>query len=108
MSKRRVKVCRQTAYARQKSDDLKRSMGGKCALCGDTGELEFDHPQGRTYAASKLSYSARIARYAMEAKVGLLRLLCAACNKATRKTDDNGRHVPTSSTEIERTGEIPY
>ena len=62
-------------------------MGSECALCGENGEndaLEFDHPNGRDYQPSKLSSTARIARYERDWHAGNLRLLCHGCNSGYR------------------------
>lgn len=57
-------------------------LGGRCAKCGRTHDLEIDHPQGRDWEPCKLSSSARVSRYRREAKQGLVRLLCKWCNGA--------------------------
>jgi hypothetical protein len=84
-------------------------LGGKCELCpeDDPAKLEFDHKNGRDYDVSKLSSTARLARYAREAEKGEGRLLCGPCNLRERKRDDNGNCVPTIAV-IEKTGEIPF
>lgn len=66
---------------------LIQDMGGVCAECGEDGEndaLGFDHPHGRDYTPSKLSSTARIARYERDWRAGNLRLLYQGCNSAYR------------------------
>lgn len=99
--------CKQTLYAQRVRSELINKMGGVCVDCGadDQDKLEFDHVHGRDYEPKKLSYSARLARYRREFEAGLLRLLCADCNKKRRKINDNGQYVPTASV-IPRTVEM--
>lgn len=64
-------------------------LGGKCAMCPETENLEFDHidPNTRTWAAQALSRHNRLARYAREAKEGKLQLLCGFHNKVKGARD---------------------
>lgn len=57
------------------------SLGGKCAKCGATEALEFDHPWRRTWVARNVYCAQRLRIYQQEAAQGLLRLLCSKCNK---------------------------
>jgi len=84
-------------------------FGSKCALCPETDpeKLEFDHVNGRDYDVNKMSSDSRLRRYVREAKEGKGRLLCSSCNLAVRKTNDNGRHVP-SNTVIPKTDDTPF
>lgn len=59
-------------------------LGGVCVECGSKVDLEIDHPAGISYDASALESSQRVSRYRQEAKQGIVRLLCAACNKKFR------------------------
>lgn len=61
-------------------------LGGRCAQCGATSELEFDHPRGRDWEPSRLNRHQRMKRYEADAAAGQLQLLCRSCNGA-----DNGR-----------------
>lgn len=100
-------ACKQTLSVRRSRAALIEKLGAVCKRCGEanTDKLEFDHINGRDYEPCKLSSSSRMARYKREAERGELRLLCGDCNKAVRKTNDNGQFVPTAST-VEKTVEI--
>ncbi len=57
----------------------------KCAGCGNQAkgpaELIVDHVDGKSWTASKLSSSQRIARYWREYKAGIpMRALCSTCS----------------------------
>ena len=102
-------ACRQTIYAQKIRGELIIQLGNKCVSCGesDTAKLELDHCYGRPYTPNKLSYCQRLIRYRNEAKLGLIRLLCADCNKAARVRGENGAHVRTEHAElVERTQEF--
>jgi hypothetical protein len=60
---------------------LHERLGGRCAECGATHPLEIDHPWGREWSPRKLTHYARVRRYIKEEAMGLIRLLCADCNK---------------------------
>lgn len=59
-------------------------LGGQCALCGETHDLEFNHIYKRDWKPSKLNRYRRMLRYRREAKEGLISLLCSDCNKRYR------------------------
>ena len=86
---------RNTLRARELRDMLMAQMGGCCSKCGSVEELEFDHIHGRSYELSKLFYLQRMNRYVAEWSRKELRILCAQCNKAERKTDDEGKFITT-------------
>lgn len=60
---------------------LLEQLGGKCALCGSTEDLTFDHIKGRDYVLSSMNQASRIRTYKKEAEQGLLRVLCWDCNR---------------------------
>src|SRR5947209_2351671 len=66
---------------RRGRQELIDQLGGKCADCGATEDLEFDHPSGRTWEARKTSRWQRLALYRREAKDGKIELRCKDCNK---------------------------
>lgn len=76
---------RTLAWVRRARRDLVALLGGKCAECGTTRRLEFDHPHGRDYDPARLSRWSRIARYRRDAAAGNLRVLCRSHN-ASRKS----------------------
>lgn len=58
-------------------------LGGRCAVCLATNDLEFDHyPRLATYDHNKRSQAQRMTDYERQADAGNLRLLCASCNGA--------------------------
>lgn len=58
-------------------------LGGKCAnaKCGSRLELQFDHPNGRAWRPDRCGWT-RLKIYEREARAGIIRLLCAKCNRA--------------------------
>lgn len=102
-------ACRQTIYAQKIRAELIEKLGGKCVACheADADKLEFDHCYGRAYTPSKLSYCQRLIKYRRESELGLIRLLCAECNKAARIRGENGAHVRTEhADQVQRTQEF--
>ena len=75
---------RQREWAKRAHRKLIEDLGGKCAVCGSTIDLELDHKSGITWAHSALEWSHRISVYRSEAKQGLLRVLCRKHNRPGR------------------------
>lgn len=90
---------RNTAAAKKIREELLDKLGAWCVDCGEDerAKLEFDHVRGRSYVPNKLSYRHRMTIYRREAAEGKLQVVCGDCNKERRKTDENGRFVPTAS-----------
>ena len=91
---------RQRLWAYRARLALVATLGGKCAHCGSTHDLELDHIYGATWRHRSIEYSHRISIYRREAKRGLLQVLCRTCNLAKRTRPP----VPTS---VPRTGDFP-
>lgn len=76
-----------TAQFRDRAASLRRELleilGWRCAKCGKTKDLEFDHidPSTRTWVARRCSQLGRMKRYYEEALDGLIQILCKKCNK---------------------------
>jgi 5-methylcytosine-specific restriction endonuclease McrA len=93
--------CRQTRYARAIRDNLRAELGEKCALCGATWDLQFDHIRGARYQHNKLSYSARMKRYEREHARGLTQAKLAVLTGIHRSvlarilTNEHGRGKET-------------
>jgi hypothetical protein len=101
--------CRQVLYAQKIRAALIEKLGGKCALCQTTDNLQFDHIEGALYQHNKMSYCARMIRYRREAELGLLRLLCKPCNLKERKANDNGQWIPTAHASlVSLTKDMPF
>lgn len=100
---------RSKVYRKRVREMLILELGGKCVLCGNGNwtVLEFDHIYGRDYVVSELSSGARMARYKKEVGGGLIRLLCAECNKKERVRAENGGFVKTGEL-VELTVELPF
>ncbi len=79
--KRKVYINRYIEKIKHRREMLIIVMGGKCRLCGRTEDLEFDHPNGRTWKAEKKNKWNRQIAYEHDYEKGLLRLLCSDCNK---------------------------
>lgn len=71
---------RHTKLARQRRQQLIEELGGRCALCDSTWNLQVDHQFGRGWNVRKLSSLQRVNKYIEEAKMGLIRVLCLECN----------------------------
>ena len=57
------------------------ALGGKCAMCASTQQLEVNHIRGKDYDANKLNSLARVRRYLDEYIAGVpMNLLCKPCN----------------------------
>lgn len=71
---------RQRDWALRARLALIQALGGECALCGSTWDLEIDHIHGRDYSLRAISQDQRVTRYRREAAAGLVRVLCSGCN----------------------------
>lgn len=63
-------------------------LGGKCAKCGSTDELEFDHTDPTTKLMSVARASSRSESF-FWAEVDKCQLLCKPCHKIKSDTIDN-------------------
>ncbi len=62
---------------------LVEALGGQCAVCSSTRDLEIDHVEGITWQHERLNWLDRLRRYVEEFRRGVaLRLLCDSCNGA--------------------------
>jgi hypothetical protein len=73
------------AYRRQKRRELIQLLGGVCADCGGTKNLEPHHTGPRTWVSRNIWSNQRLRRYIEEAAAGLVELLCSDCNKINGK-----------------------
>ena len=55
-------------------------LGGQCAACGATHDLQINHIYVRTWTPRRITHYRRTLRYWREAKAGLVNLLCSDCN----------------------------
>ena len=76
---------RQREWAKNKRLKLVEALGGKCANCGTTNDLDIDHIDGKPYLSNSIDQSMRVTRYYREYKSGVrLRVLCGLCNSLLR------------------------
>lgn len=76
---------RQREWAIKKRQELVDLLGGVCANCGSTEDLEIDHINGRDYKLEEVAFDQRTTRYWREYREGVpLRVLCSDCNKKLR------------------------
>lgn len=84
-------------WARRARVRLLEELGGLCERCweDDKTVLEFDHISGRkSWSARGLSTDQRMGRYRREAKLGLLQVLCACCNRQKQDEERWREYVP--------------
>jgi 5-methylcytosine-specific restriction endonuclease McrA len=94
---------RQRTWARKKRAELIELLGGQCALCGSTDNLEIDHINGRTWLVRKVDPSWRVSIYWAEYRSGVpLQCLCGDCN--TAKANPRG----AASVDQGRTAQCPF
>jgi 5-methylcytosine-specific restriction endonuclease McrA len=78
----------QSAWESARADKLRAKLfellGGCCAECGDTFQLEINHIYSRSWRPNKLSKYRRNLRYLREAREGLVNLLCKTHNASYR------------------------
>jgi len=67
-------------WAKKRRAVLIAQLGGKCAQCGSTELLEFNHIFGRDWKMEKKSRWQRLAIIAREIEAGEINLLCRSCN----------------------------
>lgn len=81
---------RQREWARRDRKRLMEELGGRCAHCGATENLEFDciMPQGDFH--HRIGSAERHSFYRYQHRHGNLQILCRACNAAK----GDGTHVP--------------
>lgn len=72
---------RQVAWYRRERAKWIAHLGGKCAVCGATEELEFDHDVPRDWRPEKKSRWQRLTIYIREIRAGKIKqVLCRVCN----------------------------
>ena len=71
---------RQKAWARTSRTRFLQMLGGRCAACGATDELEFDCIAPRGSRHHGMDTSQRISFYRAQMRMGNIQLLCTRCN----------------------------
>jgi len=79
---------RQRIWAARRRAELIAALGGRCAICGATDDLQVDHKDGRDWDVGRVELSWRISIYWREHAEGKLQCLCGQCN--TRKSNPPG------------------
>lgn len=72
---------RDVLRAKESRSRLLVQMGGECAKCGSTKNLQLDHPFGRDWVAKDKNRWTRMKLYWEDYEAGNLRILCERCNK---------------------------
>lgn len=87
---------RQREWAKKRRLQLIEELGGECAGCGETdpSKLVIDHWYGRDWDLRKKDPSARVSRYILEARLGLVGLLCFHCNPRFRTKSEESDTEP--------------
>ena len=62
-------------------------LGGKCAMCSNTVNLEFDCRKPRGHRHHLIGSLARMRFYEIEALWGNLQLLCTRCHREKTKNE---------------------
>lgn len=72
-------------------------LGGKCAVCGETEKLEFDHtiPEEKNFTVTKKLNNGPWER--LEEELRLCQLLCHDCHKEKNKVDNGEAQHGTAS-----------
>jgi len=82
-----------TKQARARRDALRMQLGGKCVLCSNTINLEFDCRRPKGHGHHLLGSLDRIRFYEQEAAWGNLQLLCSTCHRKKPKADRVGKKL---------------
>ena len=75
---------------KERRADLLKQLGGKCAKCGRTKDLQFDHKKSRNWKPETMSKEKRLRSYQTAAKAGKIQLLCAGCHAEKTITEGQG------------------
>jgi len=67
-------------YSREKRDNLRTQLGGRCRKCNASEHLQFDCIAAKGREHHELSYRQRLAFYERQHAIGNLQLLCPACH----------------------------
>lgn len=66
-------------------------LGGRCVTCGTEENLSFDHIHNdRAWNTRKLGSLQRLVMLEKEAEVGVLQILCLACNTRKQRNREPG------------------
>lgn len=68
-------------------------LGGKCAVCGTTEELEFDHDVPRDWDPAKTSRWQRLRNYIREIKAGKIKQVLCRSHNASKGYPDGQQEL---------------
>lgn len=84
---------RQVAWYRRERAKWIAHLGGKCAVCGTTEDLEFDHDQPRDWIPNRKSRWQRMVIYIREIKEGRIKQLLCRSHNASKGYPDGQQEL---------------
>lgn len=97
---------RHVAWYRRERAKWIAALGGKCAVCGTTDELEFDHDSPRDWVPNRKSRWQRLRLYIRDIKAGkITQLLCREHNAKKGYPDGQLELLENAA---DRKGEEPF
>lgn len=83
-------------YYHKRKQELIDTLGGKCAKCGSTEHLEFDHidPENKSFNISKLLNHSK---HEVEDEIKKCQLLCNKCHSEKSKIDIRRKNSGTNN-----------
>jgi hypothetical protein len=64
-------------------------LGGMCISCGSRHNLEFHHPNGKSWRSRQYGPMTRLKIYEREIEEGLIELLCDTCHNDPKSHPDH-------------------
>jgi 5-methylcytosine-specific restriction endonuclease McrA len=80
VGRREIKLSRWVKLYHRRREALLELLGHRCRFCGATEQLTFDHIRPADWPRRKYSSHERLKLYLLEARAGLLQVLCLRCN----------------------------
>lgn len=100
---------RNVAWYRRERAAWVAKLGGKCAHCGSTEELEFDHETPRDWDPAKTSRWQRLRNYIKDIKAGKIKqLLCRSCNARKGYPDSQQELLDAAAARKKRATHDPF
>ena len=93
------------SYYKARMDILKQLLGGRCARCGSTENLEFDHID-RTTKSFNIAKIAKRKFEDIKDELDKCELLCSSCHKAKSKEEIQRHYLENGSSCSKRVDQI--